>query len=320
MNVLAPAKINLHLRVGRRRDDGFHPLLTWMCAVGLFDILTIDPAATPVAQESPGEPAGPPAVPPSRSGAPTVVLRCDRTDLPRGEDNLVVKVAQSFAAEVPGSRPVCIALTKRIPVGAGLGGGSSDAAATLAGLNRLWGADWPADRLSAFAARFGSDVPFFFHGPSSACRGRGEFVRPVPAPKAAWALLAMPPFGLATRDVYGRFDETGLGDDDALAEAREPDWDEWSRLGARDLLARVGNDLEPAAFSLSPPLAALREALERRLGRPVRMSGSGSTLFTLYDAAEEADAKAAAGEVSDADGTRAEVVSVARASGIEWVM
>jgi len=300
MNILAPAKINLHLRVGRRREDGFHPLLTWMCAVGLFDIVKLQPARP---NEGVSAPAG------------GVEFECDRTDLPRGDDNLVVKVARGFAAEVVGSRPVCIALTKRIPVGAGLGGGSSDAAATLAGLNRLWGANWSADRLSEFAARFGSDVPFFLHGPSAACRGRGEVVRTVPAPRPTWALLAMPPFGLATRDVYARFDEMGLGDDDALAEAREPDWHEWARLGARDLSARVGNDLEPAAFSLSPPLAALREALERRLGRRVRMSGSGSTLFTLYDAAEEADAKAAAGEIDDAVGVRTRLVE----AGIEWV-
>jgi 4-diphosphocytidyl-2-C-methyl-D-erythritol kinase len=186
-------------------------------------------------------------------------------------------------------------LNKRVPSGAGLGGGSSDAAAALAGLNRLWKLGYPASRLAEIGATMGSDIPFFLHGPSSVCSGRGEVVRPVPPPDmgrehgSAWAVLVLPKIELATPAVYRRFDEMKLGRDEHLAV--EPDWSEWSRLPAADLMARLVNDLEPPAFDLSPPLKELKEALEHGLGRIVRMSGSGSSLFTLCDGgADEAEA------------------------------
>jgi len=211
-----------------------------------------------------------------------------------------------------GVTPVGITLTKRVPVGAGLGGGSSDAAFTLVGLNRLWDAGWTADRLSEFASRFGSDVPFFvaaaFDAPSAECRGRGEIVRPVPRPTPKWALLVLPPFPLSTRDVYARFDERGLGSEREVSEA--PDWRAWSALGSRDLLPRLVNDLEPAAFALNPDLAALLAAAERTAGRVVRMSGSGSSLFTLFDADESDAARAAAEDVARRHGVRVELVEL----------
>ena len=444
MHLLAPAKINLHLRVGRRRDDGFHPLLSWMCTVGLFDSLTLEARAALAAAPPAARRAGPPAAEdaPQRGGdAAGVELEIcgddDRPDLPRDGRNLVVRIATAFADELSrgrasgrgaaGRRPgpafreegatepkstataraaagagagssasvgaapksapgteregplvrrdvhavvdpsvggegvaesagagagavrgaegsgrsdrhadrvgegpagdvrgphavpidgtldarrraadarpqaawLRVALDKRIPIGAGLGGGSSDAAHTLVALDQALAAQWPADRLSEFAAQFGSDLPFFVHAalgsPSAACRGRGDVVRAVRRPAAKWAVVFSPPFGLSTRDVYGRFDELRLGFDDALAPDAEPDWDTWARLPARELLKRLVNDLEPAAFSLSPDLAALRGRLEQELGRVVRMSGSGSSLFTLFDETEAPAAREAAG-------------------------
>jgi 4-diphosphocytidyl-2-C-methyl-D-erythritol kinase len=217
-----------------------------------------------------------------------------------------------------------ITLAKRIPVGAGLGGGSSDAALALVGLNRLWGAGWSAERLSDFAARFGSDVPFFvaagFGTPSAACSGRGEVVRPVPRPGPKWAVLVLPPFPLATRDVYARFDEMGLGSDRDVdpAGGAGPDWQSWSGLGAERLLPRLVNDLESAAFSLSPQLAALRAGVEQTAGRVVRMSGSGSSLFTLFDADEAGAARAAAEAAARAYRVRVEVAEMCpdRGNGI----
>jgi 4-diphosphocytidyl-2-C-methyl-D-erythritol kinase len=219
--------------------------------------------------------------------------------------------------------PTGITLAKRVPVGAGLGGGSSDAAATLLGLNRVWNAGWEAGRLLEFAARFGSDVPFFvaagFDAPSAACSGRGEIIRPIARPAPKWALLVLPPFPLATRDVYGRFDEMDLGSDQEIVpdgdtgetpEARTPDWRGWSALGSNELLPRLVNDLEAAAFSLSPDLAALRAAAERTVGRVVRMSGSGSSLFTLFDADETDAARAAAEAVSRGHGVRVELLEL----------
>jgi 4-diphosphocytidyl-2-C-methyl-D-erythritol kinase len=297
MRLLAPAKINLHLRVGKRRDDGFHPLLTWMCTVGLFDTLTLE--AAPRCPPATGHAGAPEAA----AGGSGIRFECDRPDLPRDEGNLVVRVARAFAAELHAGRGVTrvsVTLAKRIPVGAGLGGGSSDAAWTLVGLNRLCSAGWAADRLSGFAARFGSDVPFFvsaaFGAPSAACAGRGEIVSPLPAPAPKWAVLVLPPFGLSTRDVYARFDELRLGYDREVETS--PDWRRWAGLEARELLSRLVNDLEPAAFSLSPRLAALREQAERTVGRVVRMSGSGSSLFTLFGAGEADEAAAAAERIA----------------------
>ena len=412
MRLLAPAKINLHLRVGRRRDDGFHPLLTWMCTVGLFDTLTLRTTADA------GTPAKPAPAANVRAGVGVdleIAGGGDRPDLPRGGDNLVVRIATAFLDELarepiaaprptpkgptfleeegvipPGTAPdrasgpsggeraasvgaapgkppgtvgerargsgggtvhspeaptpsdagagaargseasgrsrryvdeiapdlarVVIGLDKRIPIGAGLGGGSSDAACALVGLDRMLSSGWSAEDLSAFAARFGSDVPFFVHvahagANSAACRGRGEVVRPVARPKARWAVLFHPPFALATRDVYARFDAMGLGDDAALEAAAEPDWAEWAGLAAPELMGRLGNDLEPAAFSLSAALAELREALARDVGRVVRMSGSGSSSFTLFDAGEESAARGAA-EMAEKRGVTAVVAEV----------
>ena len=211
---------------------------------------------------------------------------CDQTDLPVDRRNLVVKIGSAFAADslimtnAQVSR-VNARLLKKIPAGAGLGGGSSDGARTLLGLDRLWSTHRAADYLSGFAARFGSDLPFFFFGPSSVCQGRGEIVRPIAPPRPKWALLMLPPIHMPTAEVYRRFDAMHLGRDEDIE--REPDWSTWVRSDARLLLDRLINDLEPPAFAISPALADLRKEMERNLSRPVRMSGSGSGLFTLYD-------------------------------------
>jgi 4-diphosphocytidyl-2-C-methyl-D-erythritol kinase len=180
-------------------------------------------------------------------------------------------------------------------------------------LNRLWNAGRAADRLSAFAARFGSDLPFFvaaaLYGRSAACSGRGEIVRPVPAPAPKWAVLVLPPHPLATRDVYAKFDELRLGRDRDVAD--EPDWTTWAALSAGELLPRLVNDLEPAAFALSPRLASLRCDVEQTLGRAVRMSGSGSSLFTLFDAGQDVEARAAAESVASRHDVSAVAVEVA---------
>jgi len=177
MRVPAPAKINLHLRVGPPKADGFHPLLTWMTTVALFDTLTFV-RRRPTSPTS--DDAGDSPTPPQRD-AHFFALSCDRPDLPVGRDNLVVKAAMALADAAgtgDGSRVgegstvvrldrVSAFLAKRIPSGAGLGGGSSDAAAALVGLNALWKLGFAASRLSAIAAQLGSDVPFFLSGPSS---------------------------------------------------------------------------------------------------------------------------------------------------------
>ena len=269
MRLLAPAKINLHLRVGPRRTDGFHPLLSWMTTVALFDTMTLQQ-----------RPAG-------QAGDGTVALTCDMPTLACDERNLVVRVARGWTEHARVSAgSLSIQLEKRIPVGAGLGGGSSDGARVLLGLNQLWKTGRAANDLSAFAALFGSDLPFFFHGPSSVCRGRGEIVTPVPRPQACWALLLLPKLAMPTADVYRRFDELGLGRQRDIE--LEPPWQAWAQLPSEILLPRLVNDLERPAFEIAPALAELRERIEKMLSRPVRMSGSGCSLFTLFDSRDQA--------------------------------
>ena len=276
MRLLCPAKINLHLRVGPLRDDGFHSLLSWFCTAGLFDTLIM-------------QRGGPSA---GMTDSSVIALTCDQPDVPSDHRNLVVKVAQGWAVEarqVSGASvdPIVAHLQKRIPAGAGLGGGSSDGARALLGLNLLWRTGRAADFLSGFAARFGSDLPFFLHGPSSVCTGRGELVRPVAQPAPKWVLLILPSIHMPTADVYGRFDAMKLGRTQDIE--AEPDWLAWSKLAAQDLLDRLVNDLEAPAFAISPTLMEHRNKAQKLLGRPVRMSGSGSSLFTLYDTRNEAE-------------------------------
>lgn len=338
-----PAKVNLHLRVGPARADGFHPLLTWMCTVGLFDTLTmraVDRGSMPSFSAADVTPLTSP-----------IRLTCDPPTVPADDRNLVVRVVRAWdeALQSAGiassgrvgastaSRRVAASLAKRTPVGAGLGGGSSDAAFALLLAARLWGSPTdggvgdgganhstdndggtgeagpsPAavDALSAVAARFGSDIPFFLRGPSAVCTGRGEVVRPIAAPAARWAALLLPPVAMPTPAVYRRFDAMMLGRDTDVAD--EPDWDAWAALPAADLLGRLVNDLEPPAFDLKPELADWRVAAERVVGRPVRMSGSGSSLFTLFDARDEADVAAERLSAAAAmAGVRVEVVELA---------
>ena len=326
MRVPAPAKINLHLRVGppRPRDDNFHPLLTWMVTAGLFDTLTFVRHAAPSPDDVQVTDA---------TGGMTqqqvFALACSDPGLPTDSANLVTRAALALADTLSrigeGSTArgatraretgrVSAFLNKRIPPGAGLAGGSSDAAATLMALNRIWQLGWSRDPLARFSEPLGADVPFFFAETGSAiCTGRGEVVRPMPPPDTARrAVLVLPRFAMPTPAVYRRFDEMRLGDERSIAE--EPDWPAWRKLPAAELMPRLVNDLEPAAFSLRPELAGLRAALEKNLGRVFRMSGSGSSLFSLCDARDDAQslAERARNELS------VEAIAVEIAPTVTW--
>ena len=166
------------------------------------------------------------------------------------------------------------------------------------------------DQLAPLAARLGSDVPFFLYGPSSVCTGRGEIVKPVPPPSLAkWVVLVLPDIHMPTAAVYGRFDQLGLGFDEHIDEGDQPNWHEWSSRKSKDLLVGLVNDLERPAFEIRKDLGTLRAEIQLKLGRPVRMSGSGSSLFTLYD--ERGEAEAAASVISASFG-------VQRASRSRW--
>lgn len=247
MQLFAPAKINLSFRVLRRREDGFHEIDTLIAPISLRDELTIEP----------------------NEAEAGLVFSSDDPSLPAGEDNLVVRAARAFFAEIKAEPGVRIELRKKIPHGAGLGGGSSDAASTLLGLNQLHGRPLALSSLTTMAAALGSDVPFFLIGGAARCRGRGELVEPVALRESLSLLLLKPEFGVPTPWAYGQW-----------RDARElPGVDYGAkRIGPLTLQ----NDLERPVFEKHLFLARMKVWLrEQPEVAAALLSGSGSTLFAV---------------------------------------
>jgi 4-diphosphocytidyl-2-C-methyl-D-erythritol kinase len=254
VEVLAPAKLNLFLEVLGRRGDGYHEIETVMVAVDLCDTLTLR-----------DEPTG------------ELRLRCSDPALPVGADNLVIKAADRLREASGCRRGAAIDLVKAIPAQAGLAGGSSDAAATLAALERLWELHLPPERLDALAADIGSDVPYFNHVPAAVCRGRGERVEAVALTRSYHFVLVCPHVGVSTADVYRRLvpPERPESAGRILAALESGGTDELGRC--------LFNRLQPVAEALRPELVRVREALAT-LGPLLdgsAMSGSGSAYFGL---------------------------------------
>ena len=222
-------------------------------------------------------------------------LTCSDPTLETDGRNLVVRAASDLLLSLAEGHAMrraglSIHLSKRIPTGGGLGGGSADAAYTLMGVNELLGLGVEGGRLAELAGGLGSDVAFFLAGPSALCTGRGEVVQRLGGGRLTMAaLLALPGTGMPTPAVYREFDRLGLGSVLPPAGEELARYEAMAGLPAEELLPRLVNDLEAPAFALSRELAELRGKLERAFGRPVRMSGSGSTLFTLFDNISEAD-------------------------------
>jgi len=286
VRVTTAAKINLHLRVGPLAPNGFHPLMSWMCTAGLFDSFELQ-ATT--------------------SGG--VKMLCQRVDVPTDSSNLIWRAVEAMASAAGREPNIAVSLEKHIPMGGGLGGGSGNAAGTLVGLNRLWNLNWPTGTLSEIGAKLGSDVVFFLYGASNICTGRGECVVPIPRPTAGLAVLAFPKISIPTPAVYKKFDQMHLGTEQQIAE--QPDWESWTQMSAVELLKNLVNDLEPSAFALHRELEELLVAMAQLLGRTVRMSGSGSTLFTLFDEPERSEAVAAAAKTTEVLGLRTGVFELA---------
>jgi 4-diphosphocytidyl-2-C-methyl-D-erythritol kinase len=258
VRVWAPAKVNLFLEVLGKRPDGFHELATLMVAVSLYDTLDI--------KEDP-------------SGADR--LHCDHPDLSTGPDNLVRRAIELVRRECGRRQGVCVRLWKRIPLEAGLAGGSSDAAATLMGLNYLWRLGWNQAELARLGAELGSDVPFFFSTPAAWCTGRGERVETLPLARPLDLVLATPPTGLSTARVFAGVEvsatpQTGM---DVRQAARAGDVEGLGRL--------LLNRLQSAAERLSPDVAGLSARLAGLGPAGQLMTGSGTTVFALCrDSAE----------------------------------
>jgi len=257
--VRCPAKVNLFLEVLGRRPDGYHEIDTVMQAVTLYDDLLL-----------------------RREGDGGIRLRCSDPRLPSGPENLVCRAAQRLLRQAGASDGVSIELTKRIPVGAGLGGGSSDAAGVLAGLDALLGLGLGRDRLEGLAAGLGSDVPFFLRGGTARCQGRGEQVTPVANRVAAHFVVCWPPCGLSTAEVYAAVDRLDLTSGKRSASVI------LAPLAAGDFgAARSGlfNRLEEAAIPLCPEMARAREALSGLEPGAALVSGSGSGAYAFCGSA-----------------------------------
>lgn len=261
----APAKLNLRLLVGPRRDDGYHPLRTLLVALdGLHDTVTVAPA-------------------PRRS------VSCPGLDGPR---NLAWTALDALEREAGRPLPCAVTIDKRIPAQAGLGGGSSDAAATLVGAARLHGLDLAPEALERVAARVGSDVPFFVRGGAQWAGGRGEVLARARVPPFA-AVLAKPGIGLPTAAVYAAFDRQVV----ACSRNNPADPQEvacsCNLLSYRELVACSRNDLWGAALALAPRLGATARGLAAAGADAVLLCGSGSCLAGLVPDAARAAAVAA---------------------------
>jgi 4-diphosphocytidyl-2-C-methyl-D-erythritol kinase len=293
---LAPAKLNLTLAVLGRRRDGYHDLHSVMVPLGLADRLSL-------AIVAPGEGAAD-------------TLHVEGFDPGPDADNLVLRAVAEARRAVgrgwpggPGPAPaLALRLDKRIPVAAGLAGGSSDAAAALDGALEAWNAELDGGRRLTIALRLGSDVPFFLAGGPALVEGRGERVAPLGGPRGTiGVLLVTPDVPLPTPAVFEAFAARGgRGDGSVRMTSEHLAGELGAGLRAIDLVARAGvlaaaNDLLPAASMVLPGLVPFRRALFRMLGRPVGLSGSGPTLWTLYPS--EHDAAAAATIVRDAVAT-----------------
>ena len=260
--VWTPAKVNLFLEVLGKRPDGYHEIATLMVAIRLYDTLIFRDSSD-------------------------LTLHCSNAQLSSGPDNLVLRAATLLRERTGCQRGAAIRLIKRIPMAAGLAGGSADAAATLLGLNDLWKLGRSDAELAKIGAEIGSDIPFFFDAPAAWCTGRGEIVARIELPIPLDFVLLCPQFGMATAAVYKNIvvpAQPIAGDDIRAAFAQ----------GDVDLIGKLlHNRLQTAAEGLDPRIAEYASMLAEAGAAGSLMSGSGSTLFALCRSADEADRVAA---------------------------
>lgn len=255
--IQAPAKINLFLQVTGRRPDGYHELVTLMCPVSLHDTLRVD------------------------FGKRGIRVRCSDPRVPEDESNLVHRTAALFAETLNLSEGVHITIEKRIPVAAGLGGGSSDAAAVLKAMNRFFGLPCSGEQLSALGRRIGADVPFFIFGKPALARGIGEILEPYTRLAPLHALLIFPGFGISTAETFKNLNLT-------LTNCKKIHIDFLFNGGAFDATRHLCNDLETVTAAQHPEIQAAKSSLLGCGALGALMSGSGPTVFGLFTDREQA--------------------------------
>ncbi|MBM6616205.1 4-(cytidine 5'-diphospho)-2-C-methyl-D-erythritol kinase [Bacillus suaedaesalsae] len=251
--VKAPAKINLSLDVLHKRDDGFHEVKMVMTTIDLADRVEL-----------------------TLLDADQIKIVSHNRFVPDDNRNLAYQAAMLLKNKYNVKKGVSITITKTIPVAAGLAGGSSDAAATLRGLNKLWGLNLTLDELAELGAEIGSDVSFCVYGGTALATGRGEKIQHIDPPPHCWVILAKPTVGVSTGEVYGQLD---------LANVEHPDVNGMVQaIHNKDyngICQLVGNVLEDVTLKLHPEVAQIKEQMKKFGADAVLMSGSGPTVFGL---------------------------------------
>ncbi|PAE18612.1 4-(cytidine 5'-diphospho)-2-C-methyl-D-erythritol kinase [Bacillus sp. 7504-2] len=251
--IKAPAKINLSLDVLHKRPDGYHEVEMIMTTIDLADRLEL----TLLSEDE-------------------IKIVSQNRFVPDDQRNLAYQAAKLLKEKFHVKKGVKINIEKTIPVAAGLAGGSSDAAATLRGLNKLWQLDLSLDELAELGAQIGSDVSFCVYGGTALATGRGEKIKELPSPPSCWVVLAKPLIGVSTADVYGRLQ---------LKDVVHPNTDGMiEAIQSQDFAGvcrNVGNVLEGVTLNLYPEVAQIKEQMHRFGADAVLMSGSGPTVFAL---------------------------------------
>jgi 4-diphosphocytidyl-2-C-methyl-D-erythritol kinase len=254
MRIRAPAKINLSLRVVGRRRDGYHLLDTVLIPVSLYDEIEITRL---------------------KKARQALTVTCDHPLAPSGKRNLAYRAAALLLKKAGVQAPIRIRIRKRIPVGAGLGGGSSDAAATLVGLDRLLRLGWGRKRLLPLAGSLGADVPFFISGKPARGRGIGDKLAEIGPIRRLWLVILYPGFPVSTRWAYGRLPRK-------LTKHIEKTSINFSSRGRPVSAALLVNDLEKVVFQRYSRVAQLKERLIQEGATGALMSGSGSSVFGIF--------------------------------------
>ena len=266
----AYAKINLGLDVLRRREDGYHEVKMIMQTIGLYDTLTF-----------------------TRKEEPGIELKIDRAGLDTGKGNLICRAAEMLFAEAGISPGVEIFLEKRIPIAAGMAGGSTDAAAALLGLNDLLELGYPLERLQALSVKLGADIPYCLMGGTALAEGIGEVLTKLPAPPPCVLTVAKPDIDVSTKFVYENLHADTL--------AFHPDIDGMEaaiRNGSLSgITERMGNVLETVTVREYPVIDGIKELMKAAGAENALMSGSGPTVFGIFT--EEETARKAAGQIKE---------------------
>ncbi|WP_077623894.1 4-(cytidine 5'-diphospho)-2-C-methyl-D-erythritol kinase [Sediminibacillus massiliensis] len=249
----APAKINLSLDVLYKRPDNFHEIEMVMTTIDLADRIELTPLASD-----------------------RIIIESENQFVPNDERNLAYRAAKLLKDTYRIDKGVKIFIEKNIPVAAGLAGGSSDAAAVLRGLNRMWSMGLSTREMADLGAKIGSDISFCVYNTTALAKGRGERIKELPAPPSCWVVLAKPTIGVSTQSIYKnlKLDNVTHPDTKGMMEAlRKNDFELMCR--------KVGNVLESVTLSLYPEVEQIKNQMEQAGAEAVLMSGSGPTVFSL---------------------------------------